>query len=623
MPQMKDDSAMLKAEQPQVSLGDIEVVYADSRTALEAAWAQGLARTAEIRTSSPHLLMDPDLGAVASDGEFTPARLQQIRKEIPNWARALYQDIASDPNLADLAVVVARRATRFQTQIYKIMALKEEDFHRPVAVINFDVANPYHKRIMTPPITKILKAAPQYREILFPADVQTFERPIEPPPASFRDRFQTATWATKAYRAALNFWSKMPFRSPRGTILIFSENSLIKETAYELATRGYGLLQIRGPKPDSSGALSDAATAMLNEFPAKISAQFKNWMVPSAVQPAVEYLMSDIELFVSEFESALDYWRKYLADLKHKRPRMVMMNLVHWPDGSALCVAAREIELLSTCFQHGVSREIGLVGDRDEIWYETLSTDIYFTHTEEAAQITNDSPLTKGNAIAIGLEDDFRRAGRLKPTGWDAPPIWYISTMLHIGNFQGLYAGVRDLDQTKFEIGLIDQVFTHLPHRVMHKPYPFSRYPDADPINDRARQAPNLEIYEELKDLRYLLRDARVLVTWGATSTIAVCVMSGKPTITIVHPGKPLSPTAHESLSKGMFVFDSSAPNFFQDLRAFLSRPIETIESEWMERSAARTKTIKEFFDVGGTKAGRIAADMLQRTGFDPGKIFE
>ena len=86
------------------------------------------------------------------------------------------------------------------------------------------------------------------------------------------------------------------------------------------------------------------------------------------------------------------------------------------------------------------------------------------------------------------------------------------------------------------------------------------RYTDLDPILERARRVSNLTVYEEYGDLRYMLRNARVLVSARPASTTGVVVMSGKPVVYIVVPGRPLSPEARPYMERGLFLFDGNDP---------------------------------------------------------------
>ena len=97
--------------------------------------------------------------------------------------------------------------------------------------------------------------------------------------------------------------------------------------------------------------------------------------------------------------------------------------------------------------------------------------------------------------------------------------------------------------------------------------------------------------------------------------------MSNRPLVYVLFPGRPLSPSAREAMDKGVFLFDSEADNFWDELRDFLSQPIEKIEAKWLDRAAARADLIHEFFDAGNGHAAARAADMLEQSNFNPSRM--
>ena len=122
----------------------------------------------------------------------------------------------------------------------------------------------------------------------------------------------------------------------------------------------------------------------------------------------------------------------------------------------------------------------------------------------------------------------------------------------------------------------------------------------------------NIEIHIKRLDLRYLVHKARVLLTTGANSTISRCLMSNRPTVFINSPhNMPLRDIVREAFTDAMFVFDSDSSSFFNDLREFLSQPIEEIESAWDSRSRARSKLIETFFSSPYSNATAKAADAV------------
>jgi hypothetical protein len=91
--------------------------------------------------------------------------------------------------------------------------------------------------------------------------------------------------------------------------------------------------------------------------------------------------------------------------------------------------------------------------------------------------------------------------------------------------------------------------------------------------------------------------------------------MSGIPFLYIDHPHEnPLHDSARAAFAEAFFLFDGGSATFYEDLREFLSRPLEEIEADWMDRATARPDVIAEYFGHVGPGAGqRAGQDLLNR----------
>jgi hypothetical protein len=72
----------------------------------------------------------------------------------------------------------------------------------------------------------------------------------------------------------------------------------------------------------------------------------------------------------------------------------------------------------------------------------------------------------------------------------------------------------------------------------------------------------------------------------------------------------PLMLDAHKYFSKGLFLFDDD-DGFYENIKKFLSQPIEIIEKQWEKKGKDRALMIKRFFSSFPSGAGRRAADMI------------
>jgi len=148
---------------------------------------------------------------------------------------------------------------------------------------------------------------------------------------------------------------------------------------------------------------------------------------------------------------------------------------------------------------------------------------------------------------------------------------------------------------------------------VMYKPYPSLRYADGDPVIDHARRSAGITVYEERGDFRFLAARSRVIVTARAASTLSWCVMSDRPVVFIDIPTQsPLLPDARRLAEKAVFLFDAGDSGFEDEMRRFLSKPIDEIEHLWHERASMRREFVDRYLDTDRGPAGRLAADAVE-----------
>jgi hypothetical protein len=294
------------------------------------------------------------------------------------------------------------------------------------------------------------------------------------------------------------------------------------------------------------------------------------------------------------------------------RPLAVLTNIPKAPETNALYRVCKERGLPLVTFQHGLSREISATHEQFQVIYENNSADLFFTFNRRSTEISNATPFARGRALTVGLPGTYAKGGGRRRRNPDVPAVFYVSTLLYTGNIQNIRGDASDQRMASFEIDLIDEVLARLPHRVFYKPYPASRYLDPDPVLERARSAANVTLYEGRMDLRYLLPDARVLITSRATTTVIMCVQSRKPVVFIDIPDQlPLRADARPAFAEGLFYFDGGSPDLHRDLRAFLAQPLADIERQWADRAAARARLVDEYFGSGGPGAGERAARHL------------
>jgi hypothetical protein len=314
----------------------------------------------------------------------------------------------------------------------------------------------------------------------------------------------------------------------------------------------------------------------------------------------------------ARYRASLPAWRCCLDGLVRLRPRAVLTNILIGPSAVGLHKVLRERGLPLAVFQHGVTMEIGESSMNLHLVHENVAADLAIVFNKEARRVSQANPFRSCEALSVGLPRDYRRA-RISRSHPSSPPVWYISTALYLGHRGQLFQGITDGDKADHEIALIERVLDRLPHRVLYKPYPAFRYLDPDPVIEAARAAPNISVYEERADLRYLIQRARLLICSRSYSTPSWCLMSGRPVVHIDIPDQ-LTSEARSAFEAGLFLFDAGSADFHDRLRVFLSQPIELIERLYAAKQAARTRLIERFFATGGigTGAGWRAAAAIR-----------
>jgi hypothetical protein len=223
-----------------------------------------------------------------------------------------------------------------------------------------------------------------------------------------------------------------------------------------------------------------------------------------------------------------------------------------------------------------------------------------------------------GACAPVGLSSEY--LARKPAPSPVAPPVWYISTALYNGNLPILCVGYTDNDIADYETEVVTGLLARLPHRVMYKPYPALRYMDEDPVLACAAEQPNISIYEDRLDLRYIASEARVFVTGRATSTMSWCLFSGRPTVFIDHPDQvPLRPETRDAMREAAFLIDARKPGWKEEAVTLLSQPIERLEAVWKEKEAARREFTARFFSAwpdgrGGRRAAEIIKNHIKGT---------
>jgi hypothetical protein len=599
-----------------LDLQGIGLALADSRQAIDYAMEQGLPPTADIRTSSPNLILNGHRDAAVRPEPATAEDISRLDASTLPFSLALYRAMAGSGESEDHGLIAARLAIGFQTLVLKSSALKEKDFRQPIAVLQAATGNDEIDQIYNPPWGDILAGNPNLKIVRFPAgEAMSFKESDEN--ASLVTRLWYEHHSGILYRVMRILFDRVRLVPKKGSVLIQSDNGLLKEAAYHLALRGYGLIGIR---PNSLDKPSDAAEnndEILRRLAPIVTRHLQDWVTESAVEPLTKIFLARMNEASNVYRRYLTAWRQTLERSAKSRPKAILAHYPYLPPQVALYRAAKERGLPLITAQHGVSRELNSCLPNARAYYENNAADLFLTFNEKAAEFSDhENEFARGRSVPVGMPMPYWHCGDYRKPRPGSAPIIYVSTTHYMGNKQMVQVGGPDHLKASFEISLIDEVLNHLPHRVLYKLYPahHRRYLDGDPVTPVLRKAENIEAFEGNRDLRYIFPDHRVIVTSRGMSTVGFCLMSGIPLVYIVVPHQvTLRDEVRKLFEKSVFLFDGASPTLHQDLRDFLSKPIEEIDRLWATRAEARAELIKKYIAFGGPGAGRRAADEIEQ----------
>lgn len=582
----------------------------DSRAALKYVRACGLNDHARVYSFSPALSDEPSVIPLENiaDAEL----IRSLFAAFCTAGQRLYEVISENARWADRALTITRLVPSSELLAYKAALLAHSmGDARGVIAIEPPLPKGHH---FVSPWEELLDGFPAFRGVLpIPQECFPYHSVTSEPNAALSTRLRFESAEGIAYRGVttLSKFLKPFFR--RGDILIPSENSLIKEACWCLTRMGYRPITISKQRfaPSRLPVEEEVSLGKL------ISPVFREALAPEMPGASIEWFLKAFVARVSralnEHRRATIYWRRHLESPDAQNLKAVVTSYNARPVGEALYDVCSQLSIPHVAVEHGTGIGFSPIFEKTPYAHEIATCDLYLTHNSQEERLLQENRFSRGVPKSVGLPRDLAYVSR-RNTGVNVTaPICYVSCQALMGNvMRPIAGGVTEQESVAWEIGIVDEVLSRLPHKVLFKPYRSVRYPDGNPIHDAARSCDNIEVFEERIDLRYLLGRTRLLIVSHAASTLSWCLLSRRPVVFLdSEEQSPLYPEVRDALRQATFRFDADASGFTECLRGFLSRPLEDIEQEWDERIPARDLFIERLVGSPDGQAGRRAADAI------------
>ena len=211
-------------------------IYADSRPALEQAYAEGASRDLRIRTIAPALLNDPTFETEVANENLSASHIWRIEENLYAAAQALFDDIVEThqgpTNAEDAALIGARTiAANLQGYLFPAAMLREKDFSNQTIVVT-----PFHEREdqrywFHAGILNLLNEAAAVTKFEVPAGKLPAIDAPQPPDPSLLYRLRHLRQEAYVFKLGIAFWENFRTRSGRGQFSVLRENELVREPA--------------------------------------------------------------------------------------------------------------------------------------------------------------------------------------------------------------------------------------------------------------------------------------------------------------------------------------------------------------------------------------------------------
>lgn len=596
------------------ALSDVGVAYVNSLEQWRALLAAGLPETARVRTASPWLVRSGPGNFEAVDDAVDEAFITKLVLTFDELSIRLFEKLRGGGDTG-AALTAAQAVWSAQRIAYDAALLRPEDFSQPICVASLVEGSAKLKRILQFNWTRLLAGNGAAHFVT--ANVDEGKLPyLAPPVADFRTRLRAARPADLLFRLLFLLASRTRRTFGLKAVYVLDEAELLKDATVSLLRRGWLLRPLPAPAKGHATTgpdIREVARAAEAWIETEIRGALAPFLDATAVAPTLRAIGEDVTTALEQYSAVRAGWDRCLDDLD-PRPAAIVSNGYRGVNGIALAAAARSRDIPLVTFQHGATRELATMQDTNPIFFENLMSDLHFCFNDSHARITADGPFALGRCVTVGAPAFYAAARRRRSGRW--PSLWYVSSALYMGAQDMLHRGLSDNAVCEFETDLVRRALAVCGKPVLYKPYPALRYLDPDPVVEAARRADNITVVEHAFDLRYMMHECEMLIATRTGSTIGYCLTQNLPLVYLKIRGGGLRPHVETALREAVFFFDAMSPNFFDDVTAFLARPMDEIAAMWSERQAMRDAFIRDHIAKSiGNGARTVAREVAALAG--------
>ncbi|MDC0074607.1 hypothetical protein OAK17_07120 [Alphaproteobacteria bacterium] len=577
------------------------IFYCENNIALDESFRRGLITKSDIvRSSSPYVLDNSNFKTENAQSE-NPELMSNMSKGCLKLA-SLLENIYEDTILCSFA---ARLLLTYVGTIRLALNLNENDLFdkRHLIFLNSEKNFPWIKLLSNN--KNLIKSEVRLKNKI------EFENKKWPSPNKL------VTWKTIGidpfiFELGCRLSIFLPKALSKGEFIVLRANPLLREAGTQLLLKRY---QIRYKKSVKINYLTKIKK--INIFDKEIISNMiydsLNFFIPEFILPTLcEEISKNMTSSLHDYIYYKNNWEK---EFRKNKITGIMTNLPKNTEEFSIISAAKNKDIPTFTFQHGISREI----THDHIYinalYENVFSDYFFSYGDSGAIASYKAPLNKAKIIACGPPQEYKR---LKKVKWQPNKnfnLLYLSTSLLRNGNDLPYGSDTNKEILSSELNIINNILGKTNKKVLYKSYPQgnkNRYIDPDISLIKANNYKNIEIYDGDADSRFFFGKSDLIITSRATSTIAWAIMTGTPTIYIdIKDQRQLSKEVYKLFEDSIFLFRYGETNWNVSLLNLINLPIKDILEKWNNKRKDRDTLIDFLFKKNNLKAGKVCSEEI------------
>ena len=591
-------------------------VFCDSAEALDWAYKKGLNKNAMIRTSSPGMLWKANPKILDVTNSWNKGKIKKFISSTETYSKDIYDSVSHLKDIShEEALCIVRDMVRFDRILFKAACLEKKDLTESILFISLEGKGGSLGNRLNPPWEYLLKNNSKFKNVSFKIKDDEWDV-LSTKKISIISRIFLAGYQVMSYKFFIGLTRFIKGIFSKKQVLIARENELIVDTASHLALKGVALKKIPSLVKNSEFKCSEKHLSNIYKIVIPIAQKrFNEWALPELNNVLCELLISKLESTLNIFYQSQDSFQKVIDKLQIKKKKTALIgNAMSTTLGYGMSKVFRENGIPVISIQHGGGIEYSHIDDIKSRFtrVDVNVADCMVVFNDAMKEVNESNFFALGKTFVSGISSRHLRMNRgLKSIFDNTPDIVFVSTNLYRGNIGPIASWMTDYERSLKEKKIIKSVLSKLPHKVRYKTYPEEsrRYADIDPNYTEVLCHKNIELYDSKVDMRFLLKNHRVLISNGATSTISWLIFTNKPLVYIVFRDKgTFLDEAYDLFSQSLFLFYDDQ---YDQLVEFLSQSIKDIENQWKEKADARNKMIKKYFSSFEKGAGKRTAQMI------------